>query len=139
MSNAARVRSWLSVAKHDTRNALAPASRNRFRMGSTVVGNGRPVNNLLRTLSHISSVERLAVQRSGRRQADAAILRLCLCGDQIRFNGLFASSMDSGPAALSLQHPPAFRTLDDQEGFASTAVARPPDQGDDFQRTGRGT
>jgi len=36
---------------------------------------------------------RLAVQRSGRRQADAAILRLCLCGDQIRRNGLFGSTL----------------------------------------------
>jgi hypothetical protein len=34
------------------------------------------------------SAERLAVQRSGRRQAGAAILRRCLCGDQIRCNGI---------------------------------------------------
>jgi len=38
------------------------------------------------------SAERFAVQRSGRRQAGAAILRRCLCGDQIRCNGLFDSA-----------------------------------------------
>jgi len=30
------------------------------------------------------SAERLAIQRSGRRQAGTLILRRCLCGDQIR-------------------------------------------------------
>ena len=39
------------------------------------------------------SAERLAVQRSGRRQAGAAILRRCLCGDQIRCNGMFDGRM----------------------------------------------
>ena len=39
------------------------------------------------------SVERSAVQRSGRRQAGAAILRRCLCGDQIRCNGMFDGRM----------------------------------------------
>ena len=32
---------------------------------------------------HDESAERFAVQRSGRRQAGAVILRRCLCGDQI--------------------------------------------------------
>jgi hypothetical protein len=42
-------------------------------------------------LRFVGSVERFAVQRSGRRQAGAAILRRCVCGDQIRCNGLFDS------------------------------------------------
>ena len=39
------------------------------------------------------SVERFAVQRSGRRQAGAAILRRCLCGDQIRCDAMFDGRM----------------------------------------------
>ena len=48
-----------------------------------------------------ASVERLAGQRSGRRQAGAAMLRRCLCGDQI-CNGLFAS-IPEGPCAWTIQ------------------------------------
>ncbi len=44
-------------------------------------------------LSSRLSVERFAVQRSGRRQAGAAILRRCPCGDQIRCNALFDSAL----------------------------------------------
>jgi hypothetical protein len=43
-------------------------------------------------------VQRLAVQRCGRRQAGATILRRCLCGDHIRCNGLFDGSPTEGSA-----------------------------------------
>jgi len=43
----------------------------------------RQNNDVLWVHHHVVSVERLAVQRSGRRQAGAAILRRCLCGDEI--------------------------------------------------------
>ena len=43
---------------------------------------------LLRSIQAVPLVQRFAVQRSGRRQAGAAILRRCLCGDQVRCNGI---------------------------------------------------
>ena len=50
-------------------------------------------------------VERLAVQRSGRRQAGIAILRRCICGDQIRCNGLFDGALREDFAHLLLPLP----------------------------------
>jgi hypothetical protein len=49
-----------------------------------------------------ASVERLAVQRSGRRQAGAAILRRCLCGDQISATPWFGGPPRGSAAILSI-------------------------------------
>ena len=56
-------------------------------------------------VSHCQSVQRLAVQRCGRRQAGAAILRRHFCGDHIRCNVL---AFTCKPAAKPM---PRFYTM----------------------------
>ena len=59
-------------------------------------------------IQHRVSVERLAVQRCGRRQAGGTILRRCHCGDHICCNGMFDGGKQwflLGPTLNSLQLP----------------------------------